>query len=383
MGEWTIVPDETTSATTPTASDWKIVDDKAPATDKGPVGRSIEAGKGMQSKAASDEALGLDTGPVNTIYVSPLVRRMFPSVAAELDKQPTNAVESKRKAELSKLVDAQTGLNEASRGVGALGAAGPLAAGGEALGAAAGLGKAAGRLLGGSLAGAGTTAVSEGNVKHAAEGAAVGAVLTGASDLMNFLVKRADIAGSARSFARAKGGEEGASLLAPEVDAVVKKYNLASVKQPKVALEAIEAGITRAESAANRAREALSKSGNVIGKGVGTWEPGPEDLKFAEKQRMSVEKYREYMTKLTAKQRSGGAGGVSDALAAQATEALKQANSEIEILKKLQPVAKKVAASAALKPTMMERLGSAASKAVPFAGAVGLGHILGGSGNGP
>lgn len=355
---------ETEAHSEPTVIDAEGVDYiDAGAVDAGPAARRAASGMAPGPKSYSDEQLGLDAGPVATTYVSPTVRKLFPTVAASMEKMPANAAEAAEKARIAKLVGAQQSIDTLGRTVGTMALTGPAVAAGKAGAAFLGAGPRLATLVGGASAGAGAGAVADRSVKGAVTGAAVGGALpalVGASDLMRFVARR----GIAKGFARAKGGEEGAALLGKEYENVINKYEIAGVKNPVVAKESIQASIAKAEAAKKLAQESIASAGGLAGKGQGKWQPSEDDIKFAEKLKMPLEQYRDIMAKRTLAQHKV----IESPHAVKAAEdTLKQAEHELEILRTLQPIANKVAAAHALKPTMLERVGTGAKKVAKFA----------------
>lgn len=321
------------------------VEEILPASvDVGPEARRAAVGKAPEPRVQSDSELGLDTGAVSDVYVSPLVAKMFPSVAAELKKTPTNAAEASKRAEIAKLVSAQQDLNEVGRGVGAMALTGPVAQAGAAMGKAAKLSDAAANVVGGAVAGGAATGVTEGKIENIPAGTALGGALAGVSDLMGFIANRVSLSNAAKSFVagRSKDAKEVAKFAQTDVADVLKKYEIGNVKSPQVAGEAIEASIIRAEATKKRALEAARNAGRDM---------RPEYLK-------------------------------THPLAKQAMAEFDKAESELQILKALQPVAKRVAAAQAVKPTMMSRIGAGAGKvaklALPAAAAGGAYQMFSG-----
>lgn len=305
------------------------------SVDAGPEARRVAASKAPGERAYTDEELGLDPGAVKSVYVSPLVAKVFPSVAAELNRQPTNAAESAQRAKVADLVQAQKGMDAASRGVGALALAGPLGEAGKAMGEAAGLGPKLANVIGGSAAGAGSTAVATGDVKDAPVGAALGGAFAGVSDLMKFVAQRSALSGAVKDVAKAGGKKLAEATNLDEVAHVVKKYGLASVSRPQVAAEAIEAGISRAEDSAKRALTAAQNAGRDL---------RPDMLRTNE-------------------------------LSKQAMKEHDLAVKEVETLKAMLPAAKKLAAASAIKPSMLVQVGTNAAKAAKIA-TVGTGGAM-------
>jgi hypothetical protein len=187
---------------------------------------------------------------------------------------------------------------------------------------------------------------------------------------MNFVVGRILAPRVARGFAQAKGGEEGARLLADDVKAVVNKYDIGSIERPQVAKEAIDASIIRASKVRDAAWDAVRKissaKGSLVGKGVGTWTPSEEDVKFAAKMKMPLDEYRAVMARRTAAA-SADVDLSKNPLAVDAVKQANQASMEINVLKQLKGVADKVAAASKLKPTMLERVGKGAGQIAKIA----------------
>lgn len=317
--------------------------DYEPVIDAGPEARRAASGAPAGPKSYTDAELGLDPGPVKTVYVSPLVQKAFPSVAAALAKQPTNATEAAARDRVARLVAAQNSVDEAGRTVGGMAAGGAVAQAGKAMGTAAGLGPKVANVVGGSLGGATASTIADKSLEHTAEGAAAGAAFAGMSDLMGHLVKRVGAASAAKSFgnaAKGKNAEKLAEQAHSDVANVVRKYEIESVKNPQVAKEAIESGIKRAEAVKADALKAAQEAGR---------DTRPE---FLDK----------------------------NPLAKDAMKTFRQAEKELEVLNALRPIATKIASAQQLRPTLLSRIGNGAARvaktAIPATVGAGVYHAL-------
>lgn len=301
-------------------------------TDKGPEARRVQAGKAPGEKEYTDEQLGLDPGAVKEFPEDQrsLVNRALNAILPPPKNAATNfpstgaeALEHNRLAGLGEAAKATSHLGGTVAGL--LAATPALKASQEAAGAI-GASPTLARILGGAGAGAGTAAAAGGTPKEVAVSAGAGGALAGLSSLMGYVVTNATASKATRELMRA-GNDQVKALPMEDVINTVKKYGIENLKNPQVAEEALTSSIARA----SLRREAASKA-------------------------MSM---------------SASAGNPRGQLTKDAVTEFNEANKEVNILKALQPVAKKLAAAAQLKPTMMENINRGVKKVAPYAAGAG------------
>ena len=269
----------------------------------------------LKPKEYSDSALGLETGPIThkvTVGDRLGLAATPEESAANRARRPVDPMEVDPIAQgiAAELVGQGAGRLVAP----VVGAAGPAMA----------------RILSGATEGA-TAAKATGNSPIA--GAVLGGAIPGGkqateglSNAMNFLVNRVASPQVARSMAREGAKDIAEKYTMPEITAVVRKYKIGSVANPKVDKEAIDASLARAETMRDVAWETVRKTG-VAGSGNLAKNP----------------------------------------VAALAMKEFNAANTDAKILTALQPGAKKLAAAWQLRPTMLERVGQGAGKAAKLA----------------